>query len=84
MSIVSLDHLRAGEKGEVVAIHGADDVVHRLAERGLRAGCLVAVVVAGSPAVIRIGGTTLSLRADEIEVMVHRLDEPMSPAPTID
>jgi Fe2+ transport system protein FeoA len=64
----SLDQLRPGQRGRVVAVAGADALVQRLLEMGLLDGEVVEMVrVAplGDPVEVRLGDYRLSLRRSE-------------------
>jgi ferrous iron transport protein A len=70
--IVPLSHLQAGERGQIGAILGNVDMVHRLREIGLFAGAQVQMIRPGSPCIIRLHGQRLGFRMDDIaHVMVH-------------
>lgn len=59
---VPLDMLRSNEQAQVVELTGNQQQVHRLAEMGLRVGCMIRMVRPGSPCVLSLGGKRLSLR----------------------
>ncbi len=64
----SLDQLRAGQRGRVVALAGGDAVVQRLLEMGLFEGEEVEVVgfaPLGDPMEVRLRDYRLSLRRSE-------------------
>jgi ferrous iron transport protein A len=73
---VSLDHLRPGEGGRVMALEGGDALSQRLMEMGLLEGEAVevlAVAPMGDPLEIRLGDYRLSLRRREAaRVLVRR------------
>ena len=73
----SLDQLRAGQRGRVVALAGGDALVQRLLEMGLYEGEEVEVVgfaPLGDPIEIRLGNSRLSLRrAEAAGIEVHPL-----------
>ena len=73
----SLDQLRAGQRGRVVALAGGDALVQRLLEMGLYEGEEVEVVgfaPLGDPLEIRLGNSRLSLRrAEAAGIEVHPL-----------
>ena len=72
--IVPLKSLKAGQWGTVIDLVGSDCTVKCLAERGLRDGCRLKVVVPGPSAVVQVGDLTLSMRTcGHCEVFV-RLD----------
>lgn len=64
----SLDQLRPGQRGRVVALVGADAVVQRLYEMGLLEGEEIEVLAyapLGDPIEIRLRDGRLSLRCSE-------------------
>ncbi len=66
--MVSLDQLRAGQRGRIGAIQGNDTLVQRLMEMGLLEGEEVEVVgfaPMGDPMEIRLRDYRLSLRCSE-------------------
>ena len=63
--------MRAGEAGEVVDIVGAEDLIARLAENGLRKGSRLELLSAGNPSLFKVNETKLTFRGDgQVEVMV--------------
>lgn len=73
--IVPLEMLRAGERGEVVDILGNEQLVTRLAEKGLRCGCRLEALSPGNPFLFRVDQTQLSLRSDgQVDILI-RLDD---------
>jgi Fe2+ transport system protein FeoA len=75
-SPVSLDHLRAGERGRITELRGEDSLTQRLLEMGLLEGADVEVVriaPLGDPLEVRLGDYQLSLRRSEAaRVLVSR------------
>ncbi len=70
-NIVPLELMAAGEMGHVIQVDGSPDVVHRLAEMGLREQARILMVQPGSPCVVAVGDQRLSLRMDdEAEILV--------------
>jgi ferrous iron transport protein A len=64
----SLDQMRPGDRGRVVAVAGADALVQRLMEMGLLEGAeveIVGVAPLGDPIDVRLGDYRLSLRRAE-------------------
>jgi Fe2+ transport system protein FeoA len=64
----SLDQLRPGQRGRVVALAGGDALVQRLLEMGLLEGEEVEVIgfaPLGDPMEVRLGDYRLSLRRSE-------------------
>ncbi len=70
-NIVPIELMAAGEVGHVVQVDGAPDVVHRLAEMGLREQARILMIQPGSPCIVAVGDHRLSLRMDdEAEILV--------------
>jgi len=66
--MLSLDQLRAGQRGVIAALQGSDALTQRLMEMGLLEGAeveLVGVAPLGDPVEIFVGGYRLSLRRQE-------------------
>lgn len=75
--LLPLELLAAGEWAEVIDVNGEDGWVSRLAELGVRAGCRVQVLQPGSPCLLRLGGSRLSLRPDSrLQILVRPTDDP--------
>ena len=71
---VPLSHLRCKEEALVVDVEAAPVENARLAEMGLTPGAVVKVICAGRTRLFRVGGTSLSLRSDDLDaIMVERL-----------
>ena len=67
-----LEGLRSGEWAEVAQVEGEPAWVARLAELGLRAGSRLQVLQPGSPCLLQVGASRLSLRADQAaRILVH-------------
>lgn len=60
--LMPLDLLDAGEWAEVAEVTGEPGWVGRLAELGIRVGCRLRVLQPGSPCLLQIGSSRLSLR----------------------
>jgi ferrous iron transport protein A len=58
-----LEFIRPGEWAEVEDVTGEPDWVSRMAELGLRAGIRLRVVRQGSPCLLQVGCSRLSLRS---------------------
>ena len=70
-NIVPLELMACGEFGHVVQVDGPPEIVHRLAEMGLREQASIRMIQPGSPCIIAVNDHRLSLRADEeVEVLV--------------
>lgn len=64
--LVPLSLLAAGQSGMVRQVVGDAQQVHRLEEMGLRDGKQVEVLQSGSPCIIRLDGSKLCFRTDEV------------------
>jgi ferrous iron transport protein A len=62
--LLPLDLVQPGEWAEVEEVLGGPSWVSRLAELGLRSGSKLQVLRQGSPCLLRIGGSRLSLRGE--------------------
>ena len=71
-ALLPLELLDSGEWADVAEICGEPAWVQRLAELGVRCGCRVRVVQAGSPCLLQIGGVRLSLRGDQVTRILVR------------
>lgn len=67
-----LDMLQIGERGEIAAVCGDPSWVGRLAELGVREGCSICVLQAGSPCVIDLAGSRLCLRGGDCAQILVR------------
>lgn len=74
---ISLDRLKAGEKGIIQGYEGEEDLHHRLKELGLVAGTPVLVkrfAPFGDPMEIRVRGYHLSIRKyDASKILVKKV-----------
>ncbi|MBA4187235.1 MAG: ferrous iron transport protein A [Planctomycetaceae bacterium] len=70
--LMPLDMLRAGEVAEVEEVSGQAAWIGRLAELGIRQGCRVRVVQAGSPCLLDVDGCKLCLRGGECSQILVR------------
>ena len=69
--LVSVTELRRGQVAEVSAVVGLPEQVRRLEELGLRSGVRLEIVRGGSPCIVRVEGTKLCFRDNELaSVMV--------------
>ncbi len=62
--LLPLELLRCGEWAEVEEVTGEPGIICRMAELGLRAGCRLRMLQAGSPCLLDVGGCRLSLRGE--------------------
>jgi len=62
--LLPLEFLHAGEWADVADVTGEPGWVSRLAEMGVRIGCRLHVLQPGSPCLLQVGESRLSLRGD--------------------
>ncbi len=62
--LLSIEMLDSGDWADVAWVQGEMSWVSRLAELGVRVGSRLQVLQPGSPCLLQIGGSRLSLRAD--------------------
>lgn len=62
--LLPLEMLAAYEWAEVAEVTGDTAWVHRIAELGIRPGCRLRMIRAGSPCLLEVGGCRLSLRGE--------------------
>ncbi len=75
--LLPLELLRSGERAEVADVSGEPGWVARMAELGVRVGSPVRVLQAGSPCLMEVGGSRLSLRADlAMQILVRPVAAP--------
>jgi ferrous iron transport protein A len=60
--LLPVERLSPGDWADVAEVHGDTSWVSRLAELGVRAGSRLQVLQPGSPCLLQIGGSRLSLR----------------------
>jgi Fe2+ transport system protein FeoA len=75
--LLPLDYLQPGEWADVAEVHGEAGWVGRLAELGVRIGSRLQVLRGGYPCLLQVGGSRLSLRAQEV---LHILVRPIRSA----
>jgi ferrous iron transport protein A len=71
--LLPLEFVPAGEWAEVEEVSGEPHWVTRMAELGLRAGSRLQVVRQGSPCLLRLGSSRLSLRSMASSQILVRL-----------
>lgn len=71
-SLLPLEQLRPGEWADIEEVVGDAGWVGRMAELGLRAGSRLQVLQPGSPCLIQVGGSRLSLRGDALLLILVR------------
>jgi Fe2+ transport system protein FeoA len=64
--LIPLNLLPPGAFARVDQVVGQAEHVHRMHELGLRDGAAIEMVQSGSPCIIRLAGTKLCFRADEL------------------
>ena len=62
--LLPLELLHPGEWADVAEVSGEPGWVGRLAELGIRAGCRLRVLQWGSPCLVQVDGSRLSLRSE--------------------
>lgn len=62
--LIPLEFLNAGEWADIADVTGEPSWVSRLAELGVRIGGRLRVLQAGSPCLLQVGESRLSLRGD--------------------
>lgn len=62
--LMPLEFLSAGEWADIADVSGEPGWVSRLAELGVRIGCRLRVLQPGSPCLLQVGESRLSLRGD--------------------
>jgi ferrous iron transport protein A len=69
-----LEEFHLGEWAEVAEVTGEPAWIGRMAELGIRAGCRLRVLRPGSPCLLQIGASRLSLRGQGCsQIMVRPL-----------
>jgi Fe2+ transport system protein FeoA len=58
--------LEAGQSARISQVVGRADYVHRLEEFGLRRGVRIEMFRPGNPCIIRLSGSKICLRADDL------------------
>jgi ferrous iron transport protein A len=79
--VVPLDLLCPGEIGRVVEIDGDQDLVHRLAEMGVRLDVELQMVRPGSPCIIALENRRVSFRGDKAAAILVEVVTGKSPQP---
>ena len=62
--MLPLDMLQTGEWADIADLHGEPGWVVRMAELGLRIGVRLRMLQAGSPCLLQVGETRLTLRGN--------------------
>ena len=63
-NLLPVEFLESGDWAEVADVSGEPGWVRRLAELGLRVGSRLQMLQPGSPCLLAVAGTRLSVRAD--------------------
>lgn len=64
--LIPLSQVAVGRRGEIGAVMGLPDSVHRLEELGLRVGVRVEMIQTGVPCIIKLAEQRLIFRGDEL------------------
>jgi Fe2+ transport system protein FeoA len=73
--LLPLDCLHAGQWAEVAEVSGEPRWVGRMAELGVRAGCRLRVLQPGTPCLLEVGSSRLSLRGDRaVQILVRPVE----------
>jgi len=74
MPLMPLEYLPSGQWADVEDVGGEPGWVSRMAELGVRIGTRIRVLQAGSPCILEVGPSRLSLRGeDSFQVLVRPL-----------
>jgi ferrous iron transport protein A len=72
--LIPLSALLAGNRGRIHSVVGSSELIRHLAELGLKSGTQLEMVRPGATCILRINGTKLCIRGDELlRVMVTPL-----------
>jgi ferrous iron transport protein A len=72
--LLPLECLQTGEWAEVEHVEGEPAWVGRMAELGVRAGCRLRMLQAGSPCLLDLAGSRLCLRGESLmQILVRPL-----------
>ncbi|MBM3994065.1 MAG: ferrous iron transport protein A [Planctomycetes bacterium] len=75
--MLPLELLNTGDWADVADVAGEPAWVNRLAELGVRIGCRLHVLQAGSPCLLQVGESRLSLRGDwATQILVRPIASP--------
>jgi ferrous iron transport protein A len=70
--LMPLEFLNTGDWADVADVTGEPGWVSRLAELGVRIGCRLVVLQAGSPCLLQVGESRLSLRGERaMQILVR-------------
>ncbi|MBI1830988.1 MAG: ferrous iron transport protein A [Planctomycetes bacterium] len=75
--LLPLELLNTGDWADVADVAGEPGWISRLAEMGVRIGCRLHVLQAGSPCLLQVGESRLSLRGDwAMQILVRPVASP--------
>lgn len=74
VNLVPLNLLGSGQTARIQEVVGDAEHVHRLREMGLHGGKPVEMVRGGSPCIIRLDGSNICFRADEVTTVLVQRD----------
>jgi Fe2+ transport system protein FeoA len=75
-NLLPLELLNSGECADIAEVSGEPHWVSRLAELGLRIGCRLRVLQAGSPCLLQVGECRLCLRGEcVLQILVRPVTE---------
>jgi ferrous iron transport protein A len=63
-TLMPLEFVGSGEWADVAEVTGEPTWIHRMAELGVRSGSRLRVLCSGSPCLLQVGGSRLSLRGE--------------------
>ena len=70
--MIPLQFIGTGEWADIAEVCGEPAWIGRMAELGLRTGCRVQVLQPGSPCLLQLNGSKISLRTDGVtQILVH-------------
>ncbi|MCE9608079.1 MAG: FeoA domain-containing protein [Planctomycetia bacterium] len=73
--LIPLSQVAVGRRGEIGAVLGLPDSVHRLEELGIRVGATVEMIQTGAPCIIKLAEQRLCFRSDELFSVLVRTEE---------
>lgn len=78
--LLPLEFLHPGEWADVAELSGDPSWISRMAELGLRAGSRLKMICAGSPCMLMVDNTRLSLRGDwAMQILVRPVNGKKQP-----
>ena len=63
---IPLRELRAGQSAHISRLTGRPEQIHRLEEFGFRGGTCIEMFRPGNPCILRMGGSKVCFRAEEL------------------